>query len=128
MELQASFDPQKTWPCNEDDDHKRKASNLGMRMAWCLVQLKLCLDEYASFSEETNQYMSSLQWNEIEAETDIEFLKDEPLTYPVPVTLQRAHGAIRPSLGDTEVLQFSPRLRARSEDQIDDLSWSLTRT
>ncbi|KAJ6162488.1 SNF2-like protein [Penicillium canescens] len=84
-ELKASFDPHKTWPRNGDDDRQRKASNLKMRMAWCLVQLKLCLDDYASFSKETNQYMSSLQWNEIEAETDIKFPTDEPLTYPVPV-------------------------------------------
>jgi hypothetical protein len=62
-----------------------KMFNFRMRMGWCLVQLKLALDDYASFSDEDNQYTSSLQWDEVEDETEIKFPRNEPLTYPVPM-------------------------------------------
>jgi hypothetical protein len=84
-DLEAVVDPHETWPYREDDDNEHKMFKFRMRMGWCLVQLKLALDDYASFSDEDNRYMSSLQWDKVEDETEIKFPRDEPLTYPVPV-------------------------------------------
>lgn len=58
-QLEASLDPHKSWPHRENNDDNLKTFRYRMRMG--LVQLKMAIDDYASFSDDVHRYMSSLQ-------------------------------------------------------------------